>query len=79
MKGMRAYFGVDQTDEVEPNSVNLLIDGLSTAINTPEVAGDSPVVNGYIYNLKGERLNVSDGQNLPKGVYIKGNKKILIK
>ncbi len=79
MKGMRAYFGVDQTDEVEPSSVNLLIDGLSTAINTPEVAGDSPVVNGYIYNLKGERLNVGDGQNLPKGVYIKGNKKILIK
>lgn len=79
MKGMRAYFDVDQTDEVEPNSVNLLIDGLSTAINTPEVAGDPPVVNGYIYNLKGERLNVSDGQSLPKGVYIKGNKKILIK
>lgn len=79
MKGMRAYFGVDQSDEVTPNSVNLLIDGQATAINTPELLGDTSIANEYIYNLKGERLSVCDAQGLPKGVYIKGNKKILIK
>ena len=75
MKGMRAYF--DRQGEVTTNSVNLLIDGQATAIKSLSPC-ENTSINDEIYNLKGERLNsVSD--NLPKGIYIKGNKKIIVK
>lgn len=79
MKGMRAYFGIDQADEVMPNSVNLLIDGQTTAINSLSVSENTLGINEYIYNLKGERMKGYEYRNLPKGIYIRGNKKIIVK
>ena len=43
---------------------------------------EKDIINsGYIYNLKGERINVdkSEFDNLPKGVYIMNGKKVLIR
>lgn len=76
MKGMRAYF--DRQGEVTTNSVNLLIDGQATAIKSL-VSCENTSINDEIYNLNGERLNTSVFDNLPKGIYIKGNKKIIVK
>ncbi len=78
MKGMRAYFGIDQTDEVTPNSVNLLIDGQTTEINSLSVSENTLGTND-IYNLKGERMKGYEYRNLPKGIYIRGNKKVIVK
>ncbi len=79
MKGMRSYFCIDQTEDVVPNSVNLLIDGQATAISSLTLKENMYKTNEDIYNLKGERLRNYEHNNLPKGIYIMGNKKIIIK
>ena len=54
--------------------------GKLTSVDTPRVA---PVANNAIYDLSGHRVSVSSASSvssvLPKGVYIQGGKKYVIK
>lgn len=69
-KPSTAYLTVPQTMSVQGFVLNLE-EGETTGIAT--VATDE---NAPIYNLQGIRMN---GKNLPKGIYIQGGKKFLVK
>lgn len=69
-KPSTAYLTVPQTMSVQGFVLNLE-EGETTGIAT--VATDE---NAPIYNLQGIRMN---GKNLPKGIYIQGGKKFMVK
>lgn len=51
-------------------------DGPSTGIKVIEEAAKNA---NAVYNVNGMRMNSSNTNNLPKGVYIINNKKVVIK
>lgn len=69
MPGMRAYFVIPSTASIKSFS----IDAISTSI--PSVISSSD--RTHIYRLDGSPINMSIKQ-LPKGIYIINNKKIII-
>ena len=69
-KPSTAYLTVPQTIKVQGFVLNLE-EGETTGIATVVTNEDAP-----IYNLQGIRMN---GKNLPKGIYIQGGKKFMVK
>ncbi len=71
VKPFRAYFKVNEDADPSPGEVKLFIDDEATGIDslTPD---PSPVGEGSIYNLAGQRLN-----KMQKGINIVNGKKIL--
>lgn len=69
-KPSTAYLTVPQTMTVQGFVLNLE-EGATTGIATVVTNEDAP-----IYNLQGIRMN---GKNLPKGIYIQGGKKFMVK
>ena len=69
-KPSTAYLTVPQTIKVQGFVLNLE-EGEPTGIATVVTNEDAP-----IYNLQGIRMN---GKNLPKGIYIQGGKKFMVK
>lgn len=69
-KPSTAYLTVPQTMTVQGFVLNLE-EGETTGIATVVTNEDAP-----IYNLQGIRMN---GKNLPKGIYIQGGKKFMVK
>lgn len=69
-KPSTAYLTVPQSISVQGFVLNLE-EGETTGIATVVTNEDAP-----IYNLQGIRMN---GKNLPKGIYIQGGKKFLVK
>lgn len=69
-KPSTAYLTVPQTTKVQGFVLNLE-EGETTGIATVVTNEDAP-----IYNLQGIRMN---GKNLPKGIYIQGGKKFMVK
>ena len=69
-KPSTAYLTVPQTIKVQGFVLNLE-EGATTGIATVVTNEDAP-----IYNLQGIRMN---GKNLPKGIYIQGGKKFMVK
>lgn len=69
-KPSTAYLTVPQTMSVQGFVLNLE-EGETTGIATVTTDENAP-----IYNLQGIRMN---GKNLPKGIYIQGGKKFLVK
>lgn len=69
-KPSTAYLTVPQTMNVQGFVLNLE-EGETTGIATVVTNEDAP-----IYNLQGIRMN---GKNLPKGIYIQGGKKFMVK
>jgi hypothetical protein len=72
---------IDKRSEVQyPKSFTIVNDDEATGIvdNNRE-----PITNNRYYDLQGRRLSVPSASSvnsvLPKGVYIKGGKKIIIK
>ena len=53
------------------------IEDIPAAINGVVVDGDDADKNAPVYNLQGMKMQNAD--NLPKGIYIKGGKKFVIK
>lgn len=71
LKGFRAYF---QTMDSQP--ANIFVDGVMTNITTATIDGESS--DGPIYNIGGQMVCTSKGK-LPKGVYVKSGKKMVIR
>ena len=69
-KPSTAYLTVPVTIKVQGFVLNLE-EGETTGIATVVTNEDAP-----IYNLQGIRMN---GKNLPKGIYIQGGKKFMVK
>ena len=69
-KPSTAYLTVPQSISVQGFVLNLE-EGATTGIATVVTNEDAP-----IYNLQGIRMN---GKNLPKGIYIQGGKKFMVK
>ena len=69
-KPSTAYLTVPQSMSVQGFVLNLE-EGATTGIATVVTNEDAP-----IYNLQGIRMN---GKNLPKGIYIQGGKKFMVK
>ena len=69
-KPSTAYLTVPQSTSVQGFVLNLE-EGETTGIATVVTNEDAP-----IYNLQGIRMN---GKNLPKGIYIQGGKKFMVK
>ena len=69
-KPSTAYLTVPKTTSVQGFVLNLE-EGETTGIATVVTNEDAP-----IYNLQGIRMN---GKNLPKGIYIQGGKKFMVK
>ncbi len=69
-KPSTAYLTVPKTTSVQGFVLNLE-EGATTGIATVVTNEDAP-----IYNLQGIRMN---GKNLPKGIYIQGGKKFMVK
>lgn len=69
-KPSTAYLTVPVTTKVQGFVLNLE-EGATTGIATVVTNEDAP-----IYNLQGIRMN---GKNLPKGIYIQGGKKFMVK
>ena len=69
-KPSTAYLTVPQTTKVQGFVLNLE-EGETTGIATVVTNEDAP-----IYNLQGIRMN---GKDLPKGIYIQGGKKFMVK
>ena len=69
-KPSTAYLTVPQSMSVQGFVLNLE-EGETTGIATVVTNEDAP-----IYNLQGIRMN---GKNLPKGIYIQGGKKFMVK
>ena len=69
-KPSTAYLTVPQSSSVQGFVLNLE-EGETTGITTVVTNEDAP-----IYNLQGIRMN---GKNLPKGIYIQGGKKFMVK
>ena len=69
-KPSTAYLTVPQSSSVQGFVLNLE-EGETTGIATVVTNEDAP-----IYNLQGIRMN---GKNLPKGIYIQGGKKFMVK
>lgn len=72
MKGYSAYFALSTTLAEKPE---LVVDSKPTAISSPSVETSS---SGDIYNLSGQRMNMS-ADKLPKGIYIKNGKKFIVR
>lgn len=74
----RAYFTV--TDKATAKPRLLIVNGETTGIVTPIVNEDAKVKDSTVYNLGGQKVGDSNSlHSLPKGVYIVGRKKIVIK
>lgn len=78
LKPFTTYLMIDKRSEVQyPKSF--------TIVNDDEAAGivdnnREPITNNRYYDLQGRRLSVPSASSvLPKGVYIKGGKKVIIK
>ena len=81
LKPFTIYLMIDKRSEVQyPKSFTIVNDDEATGIvdNNRE-----PITNNRYYDLQGRRLSVPSASSvnsvLPKGVYIKGGKKIIIK
>jgi hypothetical protein len=68
---LSAYQAADQWKEF------FFIENVPNAINDVVVNGDDTGKNAPVYNLQGMKMQNAD--NLPKGIYIKGGKKYLVK
>lgn len=74
----RAYFTVTDKKNAKPRL--LIVNGETTGIVTPIVNEDAKVKDSTVYNLGGQKVGDSNSlHSLPKGVYIVGRKKIVIK
>ena len=78
LKPFTIYLMIDKRSEVQyPKSFTIVNDDEATGIvdNNRE-----PITNNRYYDLQGRRLSVPSASSvLPKGVYIKGGKKVIIK
>ena len=74
IKGLRAVFGL--ASSVQPQAVNVIIDGTATGIGDLHVDGTT-VANGRVYNLNGQCVGTSL-EGLKAGVYIQNGKKVII-
>lgn len=74
IKGLRAVFRL--ASSVQPQAVNVIIDGTATGIGDLHVDGTT-VANGRVYNLNGQCVGTSL-EGLKAGVYIQNGKKVII-
>lgn len=51
-------------------------EGTTDIVRLEDVHGMEVINDGVIYNLQGVRMN---GENLPKGIYVKNGKKFIVK
>lgn len=72
MKPFRAYFVFPSVQAVE--SCHIMVDGEETGIKI--VTDDSSLTTTDTYTIGGQRV---DGDNLDKGVYIRGGKKFVVR
>lgn len=82
-KGLRCWFTPDNTDNItSPAKIGEYViigeGGSTTGISTIEI-NDKPVVNGYIYNLAGQKMSTKILKDLTHGVYIVNGKKYVVK
>lgn len=75
LRGYRAYFREAATG-AKANNLLLEIDGVATGIQS--VLGDGPD-DATTYNLGGQRMKTAKDDSLPKGVYIRDSKKVVVK
>lgn len=73
MYGYRGYFDVDLSTSAKPT---LVLGGESTAIDGIRIDGQT--VGGRVYTLGGQLVGTSL-EALPKGIYVQGGKKIVVK
>ena len=75
-KGSKTLYWLHPYWEKFKNIEEIEVSGVEPSYYIP-----SPIEDGCVYNIKGERLSTkSDGiKKLPKGIYIKNRKKIIIK
>lgn len=75
LKGYRAYFEPKATT-AKSETLGLNIDGTTTGI---ESVVDYDGTHGDIYNISGQKMHTKKHADLPKGVYIEGHNKVIIK
>lgn len=75
LKGMRAYIVVPQSSDAK--SIALDIDGDGTLTTLDELTGRMAKEDENVYRLSGQPVNPK--QNLPKGIYVKGGRKVVVK
>lgn len=75
LRGYRAYFTAND-DNAKANAPRFYVDGVATDIK--KVFTDAPD-DGNVYNLGGQRVGSSADAGVPQGVYIKENKKVVVK
>lgn len=75
LRGYRAYIRETATG-AKANSLLLEIDGVATGIKS--VLGDGPD-DATTYTLGGQRMKTAKDESLPKGVYIRDSKKVVVK
>ena len=75
MNGLRAYFTVPAGTDAQMLRAN--IDGNLTSIDTIDATGKT-AADAPVYNLQGQRAGTSL-QGLPRGIYVQGGKKIVVR
>ena len=68
-------FGKEDASKAKSISINGEDDGETTGVGSVETSVDEG--NGDVYNLNGQKVGVSL-KNLPRGLYIKNGKKIVV-
>lgn len=76
MPGLRGYFQFPEN--VEPSNAKVFIGGVSDITDIIDLKANDTAKNAKIYTLDGQYMG-TDAQSLPKGIYVIGNKKVVIK
>lgn len=61
------------------NTLQLIVSDSDNSTTGIKVIEEAPQNANAVYNVNGMRMNSSNTDNLPKGVYIINNKKVVIK
>lgn len=76
MPGLRGYFQFPENANV--GNAKVFISGVSDTTDIIDLKANGTAKNAKIYTLGGQYMG-TDAQSLPKGIYVIGNKKVVIK
>ena len=81
INAFRAYFKIDEYEyKTADTNISFMIDGEETSIEGIIVNGKE-ILSGNVYNVNGTFMGRAENvmNDLPKGVYIVNNKKVVVK
>jgi hypothetical protein len=74
--GGRAYFKIPSKASTSGAKISVMIDGIVTSIEE-QIKNAVEPKDSRVFNLNGQKINSSNLQSLPRGIYISNGKKVM--